>query len=200
MDEQGEDPPVVFEGHVKWYDVVKGFGFIVSPELDQDILAHANCVRASGRSGLPEGAAVRVAAARFERGWQAVEILDVQAAPAVEMNERPSDFAHAAEPIGPLKPARVKWFDRAKGFGFLNLFGERADVFVHMEVLRRCGLADLAPGEAVATRVMQGPRGLMAAEVRPWEEAVQDEGASDPETAPGLGPQPDLGGRMRSGG
>ena len=101
-----------------------------------------------------------------------MQILSVEAPVVDGMAERPSDFAHAPAPDAPLLPARVKWFDRAKGFGFLNVFGEAGDVFVHMEVLRRSGIPDLAPGEAVAVRTIEGPRGLMAAEVVNWESAA----------------------------
>jgi len=60
-------------------------------------------------------------------------------------------------------------FDKAKGFGFVNMHADDADVFVHMEVLRRFGLPDLDPGEAVLVRAVEGPRGRMACEVRPWD-------------------------------
>jgi CspA family cold shock protein len=72
----------------------------------------------------------------------------------------------------PLQPARVKWFDKAKGFGFVNAFGESDDVFVHMEVLHACGLSDLQPGEAVCIRSTRGPRGLMAWDVQVWDNAI----------------------------
>ena len=72
----------------------------------------------------------------------------------------------------PLEPARVKWFDKAKGFGFANVFGKSDDVFIHIEVLRRSGLSDLQPGEALAVRVIDGKRGRMAMEVNAWEAAL----------------------------
>lgn len=179
MDALSEPSVIVVEGRVKWYDSVRGYGFITSETIEGDILAHANCVRASGRAMLPENAIVKIEASLFERGWQAVQILDVEVVESAGMAERPSDFAHAAPADAPLQPARVKWFDRGKGFGFLNVFGQSEDIFVHMEVLRRSGLADLAPGEAVAVRTVEGPRGLMAGEVLPWETALETEAVTE---------------------
>lgn len=70
---------------------------------------------------------------------------------------------------GPVQPARVKWYDRAKGFGFANVFGSSDDVFLHAEVLRCSALSDLMPGEAIALRVTDGRRGKLAVEIRPWD-------------------------------
>lgn len=162
------------DGQVKWFDPVKGFGFVISNDGGPDILLHANVLRNFGQSSVADGANIELLAQETQRGIQAVEILSI----SVEESEDVAPLADLEEfdvpDIGalPLEPARVKWFDKGKGFGFANVFGRDEDIFVHVEVLRRQGLAELQPGEALAIRVMEGRRGLMAAQVCPWELAV----------------------------
>jgi CspA family cold shock protein len=73
-----------------------------------------------------------------------------------------------------VEPSRVKWFDKGKGFGFANVFGRPEDVFIHIEVLRHSGFADLQAGEAVGLRIVEGKRGRMAVQVLSWEAAVRN--------------------------
>lgn len=167
----------MIKGRVKWFDTTKGYGFIVTDEDDGDILLHANVLRNFGRSSVAEGANISVEVQATDRGRQAIEIVDIDMPETDELDvdpesARPTDLVFNAEPETPLLPARVKWFDKSKGFGFVNVFGDDADIFVHMEVLRMYGLADLQPGEAVGVRMVDGPRGQMAAEVRNWDYAA----------------------------
>ena len=158
-------------GRIKWFDPAKGFGFIVTEEAGPDILLHANVLRNYGQGSVAEGAELTVEAQTTERGLQAIRVLEITP-PAQPVGAPLGDMeAFTAEDIAahPVSPARVKWFDKAKGFGFANVFGDGRDVFVHIEVLRRSGLADLATGEAVGLRVMEGKRGLMAIDVVGWE-------------------------------
>jgi CspA family cold shock protein len=161
-------------GEVKWFDPVKGFGFVVSDEGGPDILLHANVLRNFGQSSVVDSARIEIDVQETDRGVQAIEVLRIDPPIATAANTL-ADFADLAEEdirSAPLEPARVKWFDKGKGFGFANVFGRPEAVFVHIEVLRRSGLADLQPGEALALRVIDGKRGRMATEVCAWESAL----------------------------
>lgn len=174
-DGNGDD--VVVSGQVKWYDAVKGYGFVVPENGGSDIMVHASCVRAFGKVALSEGADITLVATAGQRGMQAAKIVSVDEPemvldmPGFAEDARPTEFLGPEVEAGPLQPARVKWFDKQKGFGFVNIFGNPEDVFVHMETVRRCGFQDLASGEGMAVRTFRGPRGLMVAELRLWETA-----------------------------
>ena len=162
------------EGHVKWFDPAKGFGFVVAPESPRDILLHANVLRNFGQGSVVDGSRIVILVQDTPRGLQAVEVVEITP-PETEGSSLRDLEAHTPEEIAstPIRPARVKWFDKAKGFGFANVFGSNADVFIHIEVLRRSGLAELQPGEAIGIRVMDGERGAMAMEILGWEVAAK---------------------------
>lgn len=159
-------------GVVKWFDPSKGFGFVVGDLGGPDVLLHANVLRNFGQGSVVDGSLITMKVQRSDRGMQAVEIVSL--APPVDATGTPAlrDMAEfTPEQIAeqPVLPARIKWFDKGKGFGFANVFGDPADVFVHVEVLRRCGLSDLQAGEAIGLRLIDGKRGRMAVEVISWE-------------------------------
>lgn len=161
-------------GLVKWFDPVKGFGFVVADQGGPDILLHVNVLRNFGQSSVADGARITVDVQNTDRGVQAVEVISIEP-PEGDGTANLSDIAELdadAVADAPLEPGRVKWFDKGKGFGFANIFAREEDVFLHVEVLRRSGLSDLQPGEALAMRVIDGKRGKMAAEVHAWEVAL----------------------------
>ncbi|MEM9522978.1 MAG: cold shock domain-containing protein [Pseudomonadota bacterium] len=175
---QDADPPArVVHGRVKWFDQVKGFGFVVSDNVGSDILLHANVLRNFGQNSIADGAKVEIVVNETARGMQAAEVLNIevesQAEDAGGRSTRPGQ--EDAPGTSELRAARVKWFDKSKGFGFANVFGKSEDVFIHIETLRLSGLADLQPGEAVCMRVTMGERGLMAVEVCSWDAAAKGE-------------------------
>jgi len=169
------DNEMLVYGSVKWFDPVKGFGFVVADEGGADILLHSNVLRNYGQNSVADGARLRIKVQSTERGVQALEVLEIEPPQSFDQVAL-ADFEDIDPEIiaaAPVEAARVKWFDKAKGFGFANVYGSSDDVFVHIEVLRRSGFADLQPGEAVAIRVIDGKRGRMATEVRSWESAVK---------------------------
>ena len=165
----GQSCVVMVRGRVKWFDTTKGYGFVVGEDGGGDILLHGNVLRAFGYSSVAEGAQIVLDVNVTERGRQAVEVIEIVPA------ESPPDAVAAlldpanGQAAGPLQPARVKWFDRVKGFGFVNVYGSADDVFLHMETLRQFGYGEVVAGDVLAVRVTAGPRGPMVYEVRSWD-------------------------------
>ena len=167
----------IVAGTVKWFDTKRGFGFIIQDAGGADILLHANVLRNFGQSSVVEGARIEVTVEPSQRGLQAVAVrcITPPEMDSIEGFEDLRDISAEQLHAHPLEPARVKWFDRTKGFGFANVFGRPEDVFIHIEVLRRCGFADLQAGEAIAVRVIDGARGRLALLAAPWDDAAWDE-------------------------
>jgi len=159
----------VFEvsGSIKWFDASKGYGFIVPDEDLPDVLLHVTCLRRDGFQTAYEGARVVCEVLRRPKGLQAFRIRAMDDSTAIHPSQLPPRTHVAVTPTSGLERAWVKWFNRLRGFGFLTRGEGTPDIFVHMETLRRFGLTELRPGQMVLVRYGQGPKGLMAAEVRP---------------------------------
>ena len=181
-DEQGvsDSDEEVIAGRVKWFDATRGFGFIVSDEIEGDILLHFSVLREHGRRSVPEGALIECVPVKLDRGLQAKRVVSIDLSAALPQQPRSSipaadraDRKALSDAAGEFEGVEVKWFNRVRGYGFVNrLDAAGEDVFVHMETVRQSHLGDLQPGQRLEARIASSGKGLTAIELR-------DSGVSD---------------------
>jgi CspA family cold shock protein len=169
-------------GTVKFFNGAKGFGFIAPSDGGADVFVHASALERSGVHVLNEGDEVEFEVGQDRRTGK-LEVTDLQvtaAAPPGAQSSRPDRgprpaFGGGGRDSGPRGgpggggqrfqrdavgsgSGVVKWFNDAKGFGFIQPDGGGADVFVHVSAVERSGLGRLDEGQQVAYDLEQDPR------------------------------------------
>jgi len=167
-------------GRVKWFDATRGFGFLVSDDVDGDVLLHFSVLREHGRRSVPEGAIIECVPVRLDRGLQAKRVISIDTSAALPQQSRSSipsgeraDRKALADSAGAFEPVEVKWFNRVRGYGFVTRPDESGgeDVFVHMETVRMSHLPELEPGQRLEARIAPSAKGLTAIELRGSDES-----------------------------
>jgi CspA family cold shock protein len=161
---------------VKWFTPDKGYGFLEPEDGSADVFCHLNDVQASGHETLPEGAAVTCEVVPGDKGPQVSRILDIDV-PAARRDDAingrpgrgPRPGRHDAGPgeVPLAVQGTVKFYDTARGYGFIVPDGGGREVFVHASVLVPSGLGDLQSGQRLRVRAEEVPRGLQATEIEP---------------------------------
>ncbi|GGF58896.1 hypothetical protein GCM10007301_18280 [Azorhizobium oxalatiphilum] len=167
-EEPAEQPVDLVEvaGAIKWFDAAKGYGFIVPDGGGPDVLVHVTCLRRDGFTTALEGARIVCEAVKRTKGMQAFRVLSLDLSTAIQPTAPVTRARVSVSPSSGFEAATVKWFNRLRGFGFLTQGEGTPDIFVHMETLRLQGLTELRPGQSVLVRFGDGPKGLMATEVK----------------------------------
>lgn len=160
---------------VKWFDIAKGYGFVVPEEAAQakvlkDIMLHVSVLRRANFFQITQGAKIVCFVELGATGWHCSKIFSVELPEAyAKLAQMPLTVRDALLPQNKdFIVAEVKWFTWAKGFGFLSTGAETKDIFIHIETLRQFGFTELHAEQKVFIKVGDTSRGLTALEIYPY--------------------------------
>ncbi|WP_428682654.1 cold-shock protein [Reyranella sp.] len=161
----GDVGTVELRGKVKWFNAVKGYGFLALDIDNSDAFLHVTTLRQAGHEDIKPGATVICAGVQGPKGWQVMKVIGVDDSTAIAKTTRPSPVPDGIA-MSDYISALVKWYNNERGYGFVTRETAEGDIFVHAAVLRRHGLDSLAPGQKVMIRIAEGQKGLQVVEIR----------------------------------
>jgi len=160
-------PPAVVQEQVtvqvKWFNPTKGFGFVTAGDGDgSDAFLHASVLPIENASGIAEGTTLVCDLAEGDKGLMVATVFSVDESTAE--SSAPSSRPSHPEPTGPAESGEgtVKFFNAAKGFGFVVPDNGSQDVFVSARTLSQTGLVALEADQRVRYTARKGDRGPMA--------------------------------------
>ncbi len=141
---------------VKWFNALKGFGFVQLEDGSPDAFLHISVLSAAGRQELPDGAAIVCDITEGPRGLQVASITRIESLP----DARPP--APDPDEPGPSVDGTVKFYNQIKGFGFVIPDDGGKDVFISARTLQLVGLTTLEANQRVRLTTRMGHKGPMA--------------------------------------
>jgi CspA family cold shock protein len=154
---------------VKWFNALKGFGFVELADGSGDVFLHAAVLEAGGHSSVDPGAKVSVQVGVGQRGRQVTAVLAVDASAAaperrpMRSSPRSSSGHERRDPTtATTVEGTVKWFKADKGFGFVVCEDGEKDVFLHISIVEVAGLAAVTPGQRLVMKVVKTAKGREA--------------------------------------
>jgi CspA family cold shock protein len=156
-------------GKVKWFNPSKGYGFIELSDGSGDAFLHATALSGSGITTLQSGETLELRVALGQRGPQVTEVISVDsstAAPPLPRKSSRLPLDRQALEASVQETGTVKWYNAAKGFGFIVRDAGGKDVFVHASALERAGITGLSEGQRVFMSVAEGRKGPEATSIQ----------------------------------
>lgn len=165
-------------GKIKWFNRSKGFGFIIPNDGSGDVFLPLSALERSGHGEAPDGASIVFEWTQGPKGRAVAQVLEIDTSTATPRAPRENRFRGGGggggrndayeETSGPTKSLDgvVKWYDPARGFGFILPNDGSKDIFVHVTALRRSGIEMLEPGQPVRMMVAQARRGREASSIQ----------------------------------